>query len=644
MLMFKKLLSALTVMLCVFGMNAGAQVLEKANLGMMMPKFAKNVVTSKIDLGGSEFWTGYWDGEVNDQTQMVGVQQVPMDYGCAICYPAGSAITSNKTIEGVKVSFPDSKNIDELKVFISTVLPQTAEGADICWQEVKEITGLQNPDDPFNEVRFEKPYKVDSSKPVYIGYFFKVTGGDSNAEKFPCLIQAGPDKKNALWLSFGGEAWADYEGYGFGVLAMQALMSGEFEDNAVSIAGDLGTVTASKGSFELPLVVENAGNKGISSITVVTDVDGVVTESEVKPEKTITGIGSKFAFKTNINTPEETGSYKFSVKITKVNGQEIATPSEGKGNMIIISRIVDHKVFVEEFTGMWCGWCPRGMVGLAKMHQVYGDKVVTVAAHSGDALECKDYAKVLKTVAGFPGAHVDRTFLAIDPYYGTNQAEFGIGADIDKCMSIVPVAEVIAKPVLDGDILTATAEVNFLYTGDASNYAIGFVLTEDKMTNNKWSQANNYAQFKGQGLEEIEPLFDPWVNGKSQMKGVEYGEVAQAARGIETGIQGSIPAAVEADVTVSYSEEFDLSKYKKIISKDNMNLIVVLFDKTTGKVVNADLTPLNGETGIEGVESDNENVKEVARYTVDGARINGAQKGINIVKYSNGTVKKVIVK
>ena len=35
---------------------------------------------------------------------------------------------------------------------------------------------------------------------------------------------------------------------------------------------------------------------------------------------------------------------------------------------------------------------------------------------------------------------------------------------------------------------------------------------------------------------------------------------------------------------------------------------------------------------------------EVARYSIDGKRISGAQRGLNIVKYSDGTVKKIMVK
>lgn len=37
-------------------------------------------------------------------------------------------------------------------------------------------------------------------------------------------------------------------------------------------------------------------------------------------------------------------------------------------------------------------------------------------------------------------------------------------------------------------------------------------------------------------------------------------------------------------------------------------------------------------------------VVEVARYNINGQRINGEEKGLNIIKYSNGTVRKVLVK
>ena len=47
--------------------------------------------------------------------------------------------------------------------------------------------------------------------------------------------------------------------------------------------------------------------------------------------------------------------------------------------------------------------------------------------------------------------------------------------------------------------------------------------------------------------------------------------------------------------------------------------------------------------GITGTQT-SADIREIARFTIDGKRINQPQRGINIVKYSDGTVKKVIVK
>ena len=52
---------------------------------------------------------------------------------------------------------------------------------------------------------------------------------------------------------------------------------------------------------------------------------------------------------------------------------------------------------------------------------------------------------------------------------------------------------------------------------------------------------------------------------------------------------------------------------------------------------------LKSSTAISSVE-DSAEVREVARYSVDGKLLQGAQKGLNIVRYSDGTVKKVVVK
>lgn len=66
------------------------------------------------------------------------------------------------------------------------------------------------------------------------------------------------------------------------------------------------------------------------------------------------------------------------------------------------------------------------------------------------------------------------------------------------------------------------------------------------------------------------------------------------------------------------------------------------------KRVFADLknkTPYDpGTTDIECIGTTEGDVHEVARYTIDGVRLNAPAKGINIVRYSDGTTKKVVVR
>lgn len=48
-------------------------------------------------------------------------------------------------------------------------------------------------------------------------------------------------------------------------------------------------------------------------------------------------------------------------------------------------------------------------------------------------------------------------------------------------------------------------------------------------------------------------------------------------------------------------------------------------------------------TGIENIKS-SENAEELSRFSVNGQRLDAPQKGINIIKMSDGSVKKVVVK
>jgi thiol-disulfide isomerase/thioredoxin len=45
------------------------------------------------------------------------------------------------------------------------------------------------------------------------------------------------------------------------------------------------------------------------------------------------------------------------------------------------TEVVMRKIFIEDFTGHYCGNCPRAARTLSQIHDLYGDKIVPLAAH-----------------------------------------------------------------------------------------------------------------------------------------------------------------------------------------------------------------------------------------------------------------------
>ena len=68
------------------------------------------------------------------------------------------------------------------------------------------------------------------------------------------------------------------------------------------------------------------------------------------------------------------------------------------------------KGVIEDYTGTWCGWCPR-LSHAASLVEDATDRVITVGVHIGDVME-NSFGSQLQSafnVTGFPTAYVDRS-------------------------------------------------------------------------------------------------------------------------------------------------------------------------------------------------------------------------------------------
>ena len=659
--MFRKLLSCMTVMIIAFGMNAMAQSLQTINMKTQSSEKQMLPMKSTLTLAEDEFWWGYWDGIFDDNMRLLGIgiqTTIPQQYSACVRIPAGSVIGKDKTIEGIKFSFSDSKNIDNVRIWISNDLPSTIDKASVICQKVEKdkLTGMMTQGDQWNDVRFDKPYAIEADKDVYVGYAFEVIANEGQNDQYPLLVDmASTTQDNAMYLKFTEPSdWTDFKGSQNGDLAIRVLMSGEIENASVGIVPTFDNIYGVKDAeVTIPVKVDNRGVDGFEKLDVTIDVDGKKENKTITPEKKVEGVNKEYTFDVNVKTLSSSGTSNVTITIDKVNGKPNSCAEKTmKGKVITLSRKAKKKVVMEEFTAFWCGACPTGYVGLQKLRNQFGEDISLISLHRNDPIECTDYVDfILATnTVGYPNSHIDRTYMDVYPYVGSGKngtvgkagfGGFGLGKDVEKLMEVLPLAEVNVTANIDGDILTAKANTKFLFTGD-TNHALAFVVTEDGMQSDSWSQSNYLTDQKGWGWEDEEPLFDMWVNGEKKVKGVVYDDIAVAAQGVMYGIDNSIPSTVVEEASNEFSVEFNLADYAAIQDKSKLNIIAFIIDKTNGRIVNSDYKKIGNDTGIDTVE-DGYDAYEVARYTIDGNRIASPQKGVNIVKYSNGKIKKVIV-
>ena len=327
--------------------------------------------------------------------------------------------------------------------------------------------------------------------------------------------------------------------------------------------------------------------------------------------------------------------------ITKVNGElNSATINYATLPRVTVTKVPHRKVVVEEYTGMWCGYCPRGIALMENLAHKYGEDFIGIAIHTGgraDPLTCTDYAWKATDYISRPSLDMNRNLLL---GYFKAQTEFeeerSKGADMD--------VEVSAVWDKEKNNITVTPRVTFCVNRDEAPYGFAYVLTEDGMSNPNWVQYNN---FSGSTADRgITKEFDYFIDAPRDIRNLENNFVAIAAEGVKAPLTGYINTPIKADEPQSHTYTFKNISNKKIIQdKSKLKVCVLLINKTTGRIENAAKCTISepNTTAISSLSQREGQVVETARYTLDGRRITTPQKGVNIVKYSDGRVSKEVV-
>ena len=382
----------------------------------------------------------------------------------------------------------------------------------------------------------------------------------------------------------------------------------------------------------IDVTCQNSGTETVKSVSYVLDIDGSTETVQTYTLATpVSRIGGTFILPLTLTGDAQAGISNAKLTITKVNGQ----PNDAKdptamGTLITVGPAASHRVVVEEFTGTWCQWCTRGIVGLDMLNTHFGDQVVTVAVHSGDPMQCGAYDFIMYRVNGFPSCVINRG-ATVDPYWGSDEGRkpFGIADDVNELLSQPVVASIEAKAwwadKAQNSIKVTTQTtfgVDFTPTADtpAPTYQIGYILVADglKGKGSEWAQHNVYSNM-GSGDPNLQPI----ESLPQLITNMVYDHVGIGAWGGNKGIEGSIAMPIEKDKTQTFTYICDNTDNPLVQDKSRLTMVALLLDAETRTVINAAKCEISEYTGIDDLNGNQTpDDSYIPVYDLQGRQVN----------------------
>ena len=392
--------------------------------------------------------------------------------------------------------------------------------------------------------------------------------------------------------------------------------------------------TNAKGTFSCV----NYGSNSVTSYRYKTTMNGkVVEEKDVKLAEPINA-GDYGQIQVKVPALNQMGDYQLVCEITLVNGKPNTTTfSSSTLDITMVTKVPTCRVVFEDYTATWCQFCPRATAIMEQLSKKHPDDFIGIAVHWGDKMSIGGYKSPVVGSFGLPYVWSSRN----DKVNGYTGEEYYQGT---KARGALMDIDVKAQWDASGKAIKVQSTTTFRTNLPNANYALAYVVIEDGVHNASWYQAN---AFNGEtGLLAENQEFGPFVKEDRVVYGLKYNHVARTFLGIDNGLAGSLPNKVVADQAIKHEATFNgIGESWTAQNKNNLRVVVMVIDNTTHNIANAarcQITPY-GTTAISATKATAERV-EVARFNLNGQRLSAPENGINIVKYSDGTVEKVRVR
>lgn len=585
-----------------------------------------------------------------------------MTYNLAIKVPSSYA---GFTVDTISFLVIVPSYLSDVKAWASASLPDSADEADVCGSI--DTDDLVTYDNGLNNVPMPETYVIPEGG-CYVGYSFTVTNVTATYGAYPVIIQYSPTTYGTMYLmcdAYPDDGWFSGEQN----LSIVATLTGNlYADAAVLSSDTFSDITAAaEGTGTGTVKIVNMGANNITSIAyTITDVESGAVSDEVTVAIDDIATSGTATIEFEVSGSADYAAKQKTITVTKVNGND--NDAEGitaaTGTVYSLYKVVQRNVVMEEFTATGCTYCTRGMAGIDALTANYPETFIPIAVHGYgvnyyDPMYCSDYDDILNAIAGYPSAHVDRVYCDTDPYYGDGSDYLDIFDLVDAELAVAPVVGLTVAATWNSDSteISVAANTEYLFSGD-NTLAMAFVLLGNGLNGDNavrasyWYQYNYYAGYGSYFTDE--PYMYAYTQLSSTIKDMAYNHVALIAQDITSGNTAIMPKTVTAGEIVVNTTTFDLSGGIQCSStgdellQDKEQLeVVALILNSDGQIVNAAINTIGTQedyaAGITATD-DTYNTTETARYNAAGVRLTAPTRGINIVRMSDGTTRKVIVK
>ena len=310
------------------------------------------------------------------------------------------------------------------------------------------------------------------------------------------------------------------------------------------------------------------------------------------------------------------------VDVADIDGEPDGVAANSTETTEFVTPATTHyprRIVMEEATGTWCGWCPRGIQTMKMMAEEYPDNFIGIAVHGGDVMQTADhsYDALLEQMATFPNSLINRQY-QMDPYhYDVWMTFLKIGTEAD--------AKIEAQALFtsrDSSSVSIRTETTFGFD-DEGKYSIAYVVVEDSV--GPYIQNNYYSN------PSVPDDPGDWLNDwfhKDAAVGMLFNDVARGIYGDYQGTEGSVPSVVEENKAYEYVYSFKLPN--NIQNKKNIRIVTLLIDNSSGEIMNADQTTIDYDTSkittirVKDYQREYGESNPVFEYTIEGTFLEGA--------------------